>query len=54
MSDDFLEFLFFESSNCPKCGQLVTRDEVEENLSDDQETFVCPYCSKESDIDELG
>ena len=53
MDDGFSELLFFETINCPKCGQIVTRDEVEENLSDDQESFVCPYCGKETDIDEL-
>ena len=54
MDDDFLGFLLFESSNCPKYGQLVTRDEVEENLTEDKATFICPYCKEESEIKKLG
>ena len=54
MDDDFLGFLFFETANCPQCGQLVTRDEVEENLSEDKKIFICPYCNQKSDINKLG
>lgn len=42
------------TANCLKCGQLITRDEVEENLSDDQQSFICPYCNEKSDVKELG
>ena len=54
MDDDFLGFLFFESTNCPKCGQLVTRDEVKENLDGDGEFFTCPYCQVKTKVSELG
>lgn len=50
--DDFLGFLFSETTECPKCKQMVTRDEVEENLDDS--IFTCPYCNKKSDLKELG
>lgn len=53
MDDDFLGFLFFESTNCPKCGQLVTRDEVKENLDGDGEFFTCPYCQVKTKVSEL-
>lgn len=49
--DDFLGFLFFETTECPHCKQTVTCDEVEENLYEGM--FTCPYCSKKSNVKEL-
>ena len=51
--DDFSGSLFFDTTACPECGKEVTREEVENNLSDDGETFTCPYCHKAIDVGDL-
>jgi hypothetical protein len=53
-ANDFLGFLFFESCECPKCGTMVTQEEVEGNLNEEKDTFICPYRNQASDISELG
>jgi len=51
--NEFTGALFFKSTSCPECGAEISREEVEGNLSDDAETFTCPYCHKAIDIGQL-
>jgi len=49
-------FNWFKKSNfdCPKCGQLLNKEqEIDKNTDKQKKTFVCPWCSKESNIAEL-
>ena len=50
---DFSGSLFFSMTECPECGAEVTREDVENNLSDDAEFFTCPYCGKIIDVGQL-
>ncbi len=51
--NEFTGALFFKLSNCPECGTYVTREEVENNISDDAQTFTCPHCNKKIDVGQL-
>lgn len=51
--NEFTGALFFKTSSCPECGAEISREEVESNLSDDAETFTCPYCHKAIDVGQL-
>jgi endogenous inhibitor of DNA gyrase (YacG/DUF329 family) len=50
---EFTGALFFKLTNCPECGTNVSREDVEDNLSDDAQTFTCPHCHKQIDIGQL-
>jgi endogenous inhibitor of DNA gyrase (YacG/DUF329 family) len=50
---EFTGALFFNLTNCPECGTSVSREDVEDNLSDDAQTFTCPHCHKQIDIGQL-
>jgi uncharacterized protein with PIN domain len=50
---DFSGPLFFDVTQCPECGREITREVVENNLSDDGDFFTCPYCRKVIDIGQL-
>ena len=40
--------------DCPKCGQLLNKPrEIDPNTDKQKKTFICPCCSKESNIAEL-
>lgn len=51
--NEFTGSLFFQITNCPECGKQVSREEVENNLSDDGQSFTCPHCHKIIDVGEL-
>lgn len=51
--NEFMGTLFFKMTSCPECGAEISRKEVEDNLSDDAETFTCPYCHKKVDVGQL-
>ncbi|MGB2630261.1 MAG: hypothetical protein WBD24_06830 [Candidatus Omnitrophota bacterium] len=50
---DFSSSLFFDTTQCPECGAEVTREDVENNISDDGEFFTCPYCHNVIEIGQL-
>lgn len=50
---EFTDGLFFNTTSCPECGQELSRKDVEENLSDDAQTFTCPACHKKIDVGQL-
>jgi hypothetical protein len=52
-SKDFSGPLFFDVTQCPECGRQLTREVVENNLSDDADFFTCPYCGKDIEIGQL-
>ena len=51
--NEFTGGLIFKTTNCPECGKGITREGVENNLSDDAQTFTCPYCHKQIDVGQL-
>ena len=51
--NEFTGGLIFKTTNCPECGKGITREGVENNLSDDAQTFTCPYCRKQIDVGQL-
>ena len=50
LRDWFINYNF----DCPKCGQLLNKEREIDKFTDKQKkTFICPCCSKESNIAEL-
>ena len=53
MDKEFSDGLFFETTECPECGEELTRHQVAGSLSDDAQTFTCPHCHAKIDVGEL-
>lgn len=39
---------------CPYCGETIEKDELENHLAPESNTFICPNCRKKLNIHELG